>query len=334
MRENPINNYNQNPIAVLGAGAWGSALALYLARRGQAVYLWSIETPQVKAMLKERTNNQYLPGYLFPDTIYPTDKLKEAVDAANDLLIAVPSVGFRQTLSMLKPLISSSHRFLSATKGMDMEKKQLLHETMQEILTTTSPFGVLSGPSFAKEVAAGLPTAVVIASHDQQFAKDMMLRFDSPLFRVDLSTDLVGVEIGGIVKNVLAIAAGMLDGMQLGANARSTLLTRGLNEMINFGLALGAERKTFDGLAGVGDLILTCTDNLSRNRRFGLAVGKGTPVEQAEQEIGQVVEGKRNAELIVQLAQQHAVRLPICETVLAIITQDISPQQGIMKFFE
>lgn len=324
----------QNPIAILGAGAWGSALALYLARRGQTVHLWSIEVPQVKAMIAERTNNQYLPGHPFPNTIHPTDNIAEAVKTTHDILIAVPSVGYRDTLTLLKPLISDSHRFLCVTKGMDMETGQLLHATMREILGPKHPYAVLSGPSFAKEVADGLPTAVVIASHDQAFAQDLKERFFGPLLHIDLSTDVIGVEIGGIVKNVMAIAVGMLDGMNLGANARSTLITRGLNEMITLGVAVGGHTKTFEGLSGLGDLILTCTDNLSRNRRFGLALGKGADKDHAEREIGQVVEGKRNAELIVQLARQHSIHLTICETVLGILEHKITPREGITKFFD
>ncbi|HVY53197.1 MAG TPA: NAD(P)H-dependent glycerol-3-phosphate dehydrogenase [Gammaproteobacteria bacterium] len=328
-----MNRPELKPITILGAGAWGTALALYLARRGQHINLWSIEAPQVKAMLAEHTNNQYLPGYPFPETIHPTGDLEAAISGAEDILIAVPSIGYRETLTNIKPLLRDSHRFLCATKGMDTEKKQLLHETMREILGSKPAYAILSGPSFAKEVAAGLPTAVVIASLDEQFAKDMFERFNSSIFHIDLSKDLKGVEIGGIVKNVLAIAAGITDGMKLGANARSTLITRGLNEMISLGIAVGADYKTFEGLAGLGDLILTCTDDLSRNRRFGLALGRGISKDQAEKEIGQVVEGKHNAELVVQLAKQHSVQLPICETVLAILRGEIATADGVNQFF-
>lgn len=236
-----MSDHQENPIAILGAGAWGTALALYLARRGQQVHLWSIETPQVESMIAERTNNQYLPGYPFPETLKPETDLAAAISHSEDILMAVPSVGFRDTLTQLKPLLSSSHRFLCATKGMDMEKGQLLHGAMREILGSGYPYAVLSGPSFAKEVAAGLPTAVVIASHNEKFAQAMLKRFNSPIFRIDLSKDITGVEIGGVVKNVLAIAAGISDGMKLGANARSALITRGLNEMIALGNALGAD---------------------------------------------------------------------------------------------
>ncbi|HSW71236.1 MAG TPA: NAD(P)H-dependent glycerol-3-phosphate dehydrogenase [Gammaproteobacteria bacterium] len=307
--------HTDKPIAILGAGAWGTALALYLSRRGQAVYLWSIETPQVEMMQRERTNNQYLPGYPFPETLHPETELATALTQAEDILLAVPSVGFREVLLKLKPLLTPAHRFLSATKGMDMETGQLLHQTFDELIGSRYPYAVISGPSFAKEVAAGLPTAVVIASRNQKLAEEFSKRFNSPLFRIDLSEDIIGVEIGGVVKNVLAIAAGISDGMKLGANARSTLITRGLNEMITLGKALSADNKTFEGLSGLGDLILTCTDDLSRNRRFGLALGQNMPKEQAEREIGQVVEGKRNAELLIQLAHRYSIKMKICEAV-------------------
>ncbi len=328
-----MTNHADKPIAVLGAGAWGTALALYLARRGQTVHLWSIETPQVKAMMTEHCNNQYLPGYPFPETVKPETELVSAIAHTEDLLIAVPSVGFRDTLSQLKPLLSPQHRLLCATKGMDMEKGQLLYGTMREILGAAYPYAVLSGPSFAKEVAAGLPTAVVIASQDEAFAQALFKRFDSPIFRIDLSKDITGVEIGGLVKNVLAIAAGISDGMTLGANARSTLITRGLNEMIALGSNLGADPKTFVGLAGLGDLILTCTDDLSRNRRFGLALGRSMPKDQAEREIGQVVEGKRNAELLVKLAKEQGITMRICETVHAILQNQIDAKEAMLNIF-
>lgn len=328
-----MSNPNEKPITILGAGAWGTALALYLARRGQEVRLWSIETPQVETMKLERTNSQYLPGYPFPETLLPETDLAKAIEKTQDILIVVPSVGFRETLLSLKPLILPSHRFICATKGMDMEKGQLLHDSMHEILGDRFPYAVLSGPSFAKEVAAGLPTAVVIASHDFSFAQELLHRFNSPIFRIDLSRDIIGVEIGGIVKNVLAIAAGISDGMQLGANARSTLITRGLNEMMALGKALGADSQTFEGLAGLGDLILTCTDDLSRNRRFGLALGKNLAKDQAEREIGHVVEGKRNAELIVQLAERHSVKMRICETVHHILQNRVEAKEAMKDIF-
>jgi glycerol-3-phosphate dehydrogenase (NAD(P)+) len=318
------------PIAILGAGSWGTALALYLTRREQEVYLWAYKASQAETMLAEKANNCYLPGHVFPSCLHVTSNLAAAISHSDDILIAVPSSGFRQLLLELKPLLNHSpKRIVWVTKGLDQETGQLLHEIAREILGSTSRFAILSGPSFASEVARGLPTAVVIASHDASFANDLLQRFNGPLFRIYLSEDVTGVEIGGIVKNVLAIATGIADGMQLGSNARSVLITRGLAEMIRLGITLGGQYETFTGLAGLGDLVLTCTDNQSRNRRYGLALGSGKSKSEAEQAIGQAIEGKRNAELVVQLAHKQQVEMPIVEIVWKILQEKITLQEAM-----
>ncbi|HVE44583.1 MAG TPA: NAD(P)H-dependent glycerol-3-phosphate dehydrogenase [Gammaproteobacteria bacterium] len=314
------------PITILGAGSWGTALALSLARRGQTVRLWSIEASEIAAMLADKANNRYLPGISLPDTIHPMTDLSLALAGIEDVVIVVPSVGFRQTVVAIKSLISPTTRLVCATKGLDMETGQLLNEVAEEVLGQSHAYAVLSGPSFAREVAAGLPCAVVIASRDQAFQAALVTRFQSPLFSIDTSTDVVGVEVGGVVKNVIAIATGMSDGMGFGANARSALITRGLAEITRLGVALGAQPETFIGLSGLGDLILTCSDDQSRNRRLGLAIGRGRPVAEAEQEIGQVVEGKRNAELVVQLAASHHIAMPICEAVWNVLQGKAQPE--------
>lgn len=324
-----MDDIHHSPIAILGAGSWGTALALYLSRLGQEVRLWSYHTEHVKTMQDERANNRFLPGLTFPDSLKPTAILAEALNGVTDIMIAVPSVGFRDNLIVIKPLLKKNSRILWVTKGMDLETGELFHEVARDILGADYPLAVLSGPSFAREVAAGLPTAIVAASADQQFAHDVMQRFNSTVLRVYSSSDITGVEIGGVVKNVLAIACGISDGMGFGANARSALITRGLAEMIRLGLALGAEHETFTGLTGVGDLVLTCTDDQSRNRRFGLALGKGKSANDAEREIGQVVEGKRNAELVVQIAKRHHVEMPICETVWEILQDKLTPLEAM-----
>ena len=321
------------PIAILGAGAWGTALALHLAKRGQWVRIWSYEIQEVAAMLAERTNNRYLPGFPFPDNIEPTAHLSVAIKEVDDLLIVVPSIGFRETLMMLKPLIDPAMRITCATKGLDEETGQLLHEVVEEVLGKTHPFAVLSGPSFAREVAKGLPSAVVIASHHKPFLRDLMKRFDDPRFHIHPSLDVIGVELGGVVKNVIAIAAGLADGMELGANARSALITQGLQEIIHLGIALGAKLETFIGLSGMGDLLLTCTDNQSRNRRFGLALGQGHTLEKALHEIGQLVEGKRNAELVAMLAEKHKIAMPLCTSIWQLVQGQLTPQQVIEQCF-
>lgn len=317
------------PIAILGAGSWGTALALYLGRRGQTVQIWSIDESEISAMLKDKANNRYLPGHTLPDTIKPTANLADAVKNVEDILVVVPSVGFRNTMTMLKELISPQVRIICATKGIDSDTGQLLNEVVHEVLGTERKFAVLSGPSFAREVAAGLPAAVVIASHDAKMRTELTERFNSNIFRIYPSDDVKGVELGGVVKNVIAIATGISDGMELGANARSALITRGLAEITRLGVALGAKAETFVGLSGMGDLILTCTDDQSRNRRLGLAIGKGNNIQEAEKQIGQVVEGKRNAELVTELATEHGVDMPICSTVWDILQGKLSGKEAV-----
>ncbi len=319
------------PIAILGAGSWGTALALYLARLGQGVRLWTHNAADAASMQSERTNPRYMPGHVFPDSLKPVAHLADALANVQDILIAVPSNAFHSLLTELKPLLSSPKRIVWVTKGLDPTTGQLLHDVALKILGKEHAYAVLSGPSFAQEVAEGLPTAVVVASHDAKFSQDLIKRFNSSTFRVYSSHDVVGVEIGGTVKNVLAIAAGISDGMKMGANARSALITRGLAEIVRLGSALGGEPDTFMGLTGVGDLVLTCTDDLSRNRRFGLALAQSKNLQEAEQEIGQVVEGKRNAELVVQLAHQHQIEMPITEAVFAIVCGKLTPRDAMQK---
>lgn len=317
------------PVTILGAGSWGTALALYLTRRGQTANLWSYEIAEIAALLAERTNSQFLPGFHFPDTLHPTANLAEAVKHIDDVIVAVPSIGFRDTLTMLKPLIEPNIRITCATKGLDEDTGLLLHEVAEEVLGKNCQYAVLSGPSFAREVAAGLPAALVIASHHQPLLSELTTRFNSPIFRIYPSDDVIGVELGGVVKNVIAIATGISDGMELGSNARSALMTRGLAEVIRLGLKMGGKLETFIGLSGMGDLILTCSDNQSRNRRLGLALGKGQDIQQAEQSIGQVVEGKRNAELVMLLAEKHGLEMPICETVWQILQGKLATRDAV-----
>lgn len=317
------------PIAILGAGSWGSALALYLSRRGQHVRLWSIDPSEIEAIHADKANNRYLPGFNFPDTIKAYTSLAQTVEDIQDILIVVPSVGFRDTLTMLRPLLTAKARLICASKGLDAKNGQLPNDMVADVLGPEHAFAVLSGPSFAREVAAGLPTAVVIASKDAKFLADLNLRFSSSIFFIHPSQDVVGTEVGGVVKNVIAIATGISDGMELGSNARSALITHGLAEVIALGTALGGKLETFLGLSGLGDLILTASDNQSRNRRLGLALGRGLSIKAAEQEIGQAMEGKRNAELVVRIAERHQVKMPICENVWAVLQGTLGAKEAI-----
>lgn len=324
-----MNNEQLKPITILGAGSWGTAIALYLARRGQTVRMWSVDPTEIEAMQRDGANNRFMPGFTLPETLKPMKDLAEAVKDVDDIIVVVPSVGFRHTLTLLKPLLQANTRVTCASKGLDTETGQILSDVAEEVLGKQQPFAVLSGPSFAREVAAGLPCAVVIASHFPVCLTELNNRFNSPLFRIYTSDDIIGVEIGGVAKNVIAIATGISDGMELGSNARSALITRGLAEIMRLGMALGGKLETFVGLSGLGDLILTCSDNQSRNRRLGLAIGSGRDVKEAEKEIGQVVEGKRNAELVTKLAERYDIDMPICDTVWQILQGKLTAKQAI-----
>lgn len=304
------------PIAVLGAGSYGTALAIALSRNGHKTYLWGHNPAKMAELAQSRMNQDFLPDIVFPEALELVSDLSTTLQNAKDLLIVVPSHVFSDVLMQIKPLLSKEHRIMWATKGLERDTGRLLQTVTQEILGDSYPLAVLSGPTFAKELAAGLPTAISLASTDPVFADEMQQRIHcSKAFRVYLNNDIVGVQLGGAIKNVIAIGAGISDGMGFGANARTALITRGLAEISRLGVSLGADPKTFTGMAGLGDLVLTCTDNQSRNRRFGLALGQGKSPEIAIQEIGQVVEGFYNTKEAYLLAQKQGVEMPIVEQI-------------------
>ncbi len=317
-------------IAVLGAGSWGTALAILLSRNGQDVKLWGRE-PRLLAQLQQSGCNQhYIPDIRLPSNLEPIIELEAAVMAADLLLIATPSVGFRDLLSKLK---SFGKPVVCASKGLEPQTNQPFDAVITEILGNNVKAAMLSGPSFAREVALNLPTAVVIASKDKTYAKFLMSLFANPHFCPYYSNDVIGVEIGGVVKNVIAIAAGISDGLGFGVNARSALITHGLHEITRLAIALGGHADTVTGLSGLGDLILTCTDNQSRNRRFGLALGQGLSTEQALAKIGQVVEGANNVEQVISLAHKYHVDMPITQYVQRVLRHEITSQQAIQALF-
>jgi glycerol-3-phosphate dehydrogenase (NAD(P)+) len=314
-------------IAVLGAGAWGTALALQLAKNNHTVHLWDIDQVLLKHLNEQRTNERYLPDIPLPEKLQIFFTIKDALAEADDILLVVPSHAFKSSLKTIKPYLNETSRLAWATKGLTQEN-QLLHEAVEEIIGPIS-MAVLSGPTFAKEVAKGLPTAITVAAKQKAFAKQIATCLHSKTFRVYFSDDLIGVEIGGAVKNVLAIAVGIADGMGFGANARCALITRGLVELTRLGLALGGKQETFMGLSGMGDLILTCTDNQSRNRRFGLAIGEGKDRQQALAEIDQVVEGIGTTKAVYNLAKQKNIEMPITEQVYNILYQKVTPYDAV-----
>lgn len=314
-------------VAVLGAGSWGSALALLLARNGHPVQLWDHLAEHVASLQRERVNRRYLPDFPFPDNLHPVAELTAALDQAADVLVVVPSHFFRSVLELIRSLLRDEQRLFWATKG--LVEGRLLHEVAAEIVGAERPLAAVSGPSFAAEVAAQLPTAVTVASKSEVFARTVAHYLHNDRFRAYTSPDLTGVGLGGSVKNVLAVAAGIADGLGFGANGRSALITRGLAEMMRLGEALGADRETFMGLAGVGDLVLTCTDNQSRNRRMGLALARGLSQQQALEEIGQVVEGVRTAREVWSMAHAQGVDMPITEQTYRVLYEGRSPVEAV-----
>jgi len=307
-----------DPIAVVGAGSWGTALAIQLAREGHRTFLWGRDPEQLRAMQLARRNPRYLPGAEFPSGLVVEADLSTVLSEARDVLVAVPSHAFRETLVLLRSRLRPEMRIGWATKGFELRTGLLPHQVAREVLGPRAT-AVLSGPTFAKEVGAGLPTAMTVASTDAAFGTDLAQAISGPNFRVYTQTDIVGVEVGGAVKNVIAIGSGIADGMGFGANTRVALITRGLAEMMRLGLALGGVRETFMGLAGLGDLVLTCTDDQSRNRRFGMALGSGRSVSDATSGIDQVVEGVPAARAVHEVASQRGVDMPICGEVYRIL---------------
>jgi glycerol-3-phosphate dehydrogenase (NAD(P)+) len=313
---------SKHNIAVFGAGSYGTALAFCLSRNQHKTYLWGRDKQAMAAMLKSRCNERYLGKFTFPNTLIPTSNLQAAIEDSEYLLVVVPSHAFADMLSTIAPYIKPHHKLIWASKGLEPGTGRLLQDVAKTILPPQTPLAVLSGPTFAAEMAAGLPTAITLSSTSEDLGSQFAsLLHDPKRFRVYLNDDLIGVQLGGAVKNVIAIGAGLADGLGFGANARTALITRGLAEMKRLGLALGAQSETFMGMACLGDLVLTCTDNQSRNRRFGLALGQGMSVEDAIESIGQVVEGYRNTDEVHILSNAHNIEMPICEQIYKVLYQ-------------
>ena len=322
----------QMPITVLGAGSYGTSLAIAFSRNGFPTYLWAHNAEHCHQLEQTRQNQRFLPNIHFPDSLHIEADLKSAVQKSKDLLIVVPSHVFSEVINQIKPYLRPDQRIAWATKGLERDTGRLLQEVVIEQLGEGYPLAVLSGPTFAKELAAGMPTAIALASNNQQFAEELQSRIHcSKHFRVYINQDMIGVQLGGAIKNVIAIAAGMSDGMGFGANARTALITRGLAEISRLGVSLGANPTTFMGMSGLGDLVLTCTDNQSRNRRFGMMLGQGISSQQAMEEIGQVVEGFYNTKETMMLAQRQGVEMPITEQMYQVLFYGKDPKDAAIS---
>lgn len=323
-------------VAVIGAGAWGTALARHLADKQISVRLWAHEPEVVQAIEQRRENVVFLPGVQLPSTLTATDQLSDAVAGADCVIFAVPSHVARLVLSRIGPLLPQSVPFVSATKGIEETTLKLMTQVMQEVLPghMLNSLMVLSGPSFASEVSQGKPTALCLAGQDPGAVKAIQALFMTPTFRVYADDDLIGVQLGGSLKNVMALAAGVVDGLELGHNARAALITRGLAEMIRLGLAMGADPRTFYGLSGVGDLILTCTGPLSRNHSVGVRLGKGERLDGILASMQAVAEGVRTAKAALGLAQRCGVDMPIVQEVNAVLFADKSCRQAVGDLME
>lgn len=315
-------------VLVIGAGSWGSALALVLARNGHTVHLWDNNPSHIEILARDRANQHHLPGIPFPDTLQPLAQLIPLPPGVSDIVIVVPCEALRPVLQLLRSGGSGDLRLCLASKGFETATLSLNDQLVREVLGEV-PVAVLSGPSFAREVGAGLPTAVTIASSDAVTADHFSSLFNSETFRTYTHDDVIGVQVGGAVKNVLAIAAGVADGLGFGANTRAALITRGLAEIMRLGIAMGGRAETFMGLSGLGDLVLTCTDNQSRNRRFGIALAEGKSPEQIRSQIGQAVEGVNTAAAVARLAHKYQVDMPICAQVQRVIEGSIDARTAV-----
>ncbi|MCC7254729.1 MAG: NAD(P)-dependent glycerol-3-phosphate dehydrogenase [Dokdonella sp.] len=320
---------SQATTAVLGAGSWGTALAVQLARNGVPTTLWG-RTPQaIVEMAATRHNTRYLPDLELPQSLQLSASIEPLVRDAGTILIVVPSHGFDELLEAIAPWVAPGVGIAWATKGFDPASGRFLHELVAQRLPGHAA-AVVTGPSFAREVAQGLPTALTVHSADPAFAQLIAEQLHSPRFRAYTGSDVLGAELGGAMKNVLAVATGVADGMHMGLNARAGLITRGLNEMMRLGAALGSRPETLMGLAGLGDLVLTCTGDLSRNRRLGLALGEGVGLQQAIAQIGQVVESVQTVDTVMQLANAHEVELPITALVQKVLHEELTPSEGMV----
>jgi glycerol-3-phosphate dehydrogenase (NAD(P)+) len=341
----------KSPIAIIGSGGWGTALAITMAcderseckrdsaqpsRDDRDVRLWAYEPYLVETLIATRENPVYLPGVRVPDGVRVSNSMSETLGGARIVIIAVPSHVYRRVLSEALPLLNSEMVFVSAAKGIENETLMRMSEVATDVISArfVPRVGALSGPTFAPEVARGEPTALVVASPDESLRLYLQAELSAPRFRLYTNPDLVGVEIAAAVKNVIAIAAGVVDGLGLGSNATAALITRGLVEVTRLALACGGKRETLSGLAGLGDLVLTAYGSLSRNRRVGVALGQGKPIGEVLSHMRMVAEGVKTAKSTVALARRHNVEMPIVEKMNSVLHEGLKPQDAINDLME
>jgi glycerol-3-phosphate dehydrogenase (NAD(P)+) len=323
-------------IAIIGAGSWGTALSLTLANLGHAVRVWAYEKEVAESLRTRHENELFMPGVRLPEAVFPTNDLSEALGGAEIVVTVMPSHVCRSLYGQMLPFLRPEMTFVSATKGLDTERLMRMSEVLRSVVGQRfSPrLAVLSGPSFAREVARGDPTALVAASEDREVAQLIQREFSSRTLRLYTSSDVAGVELGGAVKNVIAIAAGVVEGLGLGHNPTAALITRGLAEMTRLACACGARRETLAGLAGMGDLVLTCTGELSRNRNVGVELGKGRKLAEIIGPMRMVAEGVKTTKATVALAARHGVEMPITQQVHRILEDQTSPREAIRELME
>lgn len=316
-------------VAVLGAGSWGTALAILLARNGVDTYLWGHDSARMARMAHEKENANYLPGIVFPETLHIREDLTQLTEEVSNYLLVVPSHAFRTTLQAIQPALDSDSIIAWATKGLETGSHKLLSQVLSDVMGGGVKNAVVSGPTFAREVADNLPTGLTVASASDEVANQVAGWLRNDRIRVYTNSDIIGVQLGGAIKNVIAIAAGISDGLGFGANARVALITRGLAELTRLGVAMDGHPETFMGLAGVGDLILTCTDDQSRNRRVGLALGQGRKLAEILAELGQEAEGVTSARELLALATKLGIDMPITEQTARVLASECSPQEAV-----
>jgi glycerol-3-phosphate dehydrogenase (NAD(P)+) len=320
-------------IGVVGAGSWGTALASLLASKDYRVTLWSRGSEVADLVNQKHENPVYLPGVPLPENLAATTDMRAAVESAGLVLMVVPSHAMRETASRAAPYIRSDALVVSATKGIEDETSKTMFDVLADVVGGPERIAVISGPSFATEVAGGMPTVIVAAARTENVAQRIQHVFASPNVRVYRSTDVVGVEIGGVVKNIMAICTGVSDGLGYGHNARAAIITRGLAEIMRLAVAMGARTETLAGLSGIGDLVLTCTGDLSRNRQLGLRIGRGEKVADILRGMRMVAEGVRNTRAVKRLADRCGIEMPIVEVAYRVLYEDLSPSDALGELF-